>query len=62
MFDLTGMLILATVVAALAYDLYAYRKSNGKASISNWVREMSKEWPIIPFLVGVLIGHFFFYK
>lgn len=62
MFDLTGILILATIVAALAYDLYAYRRSGGQATISNWVREMSRDWPIIPFLAGVLAGHLFFYK
>lgn len=62
MFDLTGMLILATVVSALAYDLYAYRKSGGEATISNWVRTMSREWPMIPFILGVLVGHFFWYK
>lgn len=62
MFELTGNLILVTVVVALIYDLYAYRKSGGSAIISNWVRVMSRDWPIIPFLLGVLCGHFFWYQ
>lgn len=61
MIDTTGNLIAATIVIALAYDLYAYRRSGGQATISNWVRVMSRDWPIIPFLAGMLAGHFFFY-
>lgn len=61
LFDLTGKVVFLIVVFALIYDLYVYRKSDGKATISTWVRVMSKEWPMIPFLLGVLAGHFFWY-
>lgn len=50
-------LTLACVVAALAYDIYAIR--NGKTSFSRQVSEGSRKYAMIPFLFGVLAGHFF---
>jgi hypothetical protein len=57
-FALAGIIILAAVLV-VAFDLYAYAAHGVHATLSRTVWENAKEYPIIPFSVGVLIGHLF---
>lgn len=49
--------MLATIAGALAYDIYAVRVE--KPTLSRIVTESSRKYLIIPFILGVLVGHFF---
>lgn len=49
--------MLGAVVAALAYDIYAVRVD--KPTLSRMILESSKKYLMIPFILGVLTGHFF---
>jgi len=51
------LISLALVVGILGYDIHAVRSK--KATISRMVEESSKRYLIIPFLLGILSGHFF---
>lgn len=55
----TTWVIVASVVILVAYDIYAYRKKGWGNTISEVVATNSLRHPMIPFLVGVLMGHFF---
>lgn len=55
----TDIIIGLTVVGLLAYDLYAYLKGGIDFTISWQVIQASKNWPLIPFFFGLLMGHFF---
>lgn len=50
-------LTFAIVLLALFYDIYAIRAK--KITFSRQVSESSKKYAMIPFLFGVLAGHFF---
>jgi hypothetical protein len=56
----TGYFVLALVVATLAYDLAAVRAAGYEASVSRFVVNLTKDWPIVPFLAGVVAGHLWF--
>lgn len=51
------LLTLGCVIAALAYDIHAIRMK--KTTFSRQVSEGSKKYAMIPFLFGILAGHFF---
>lgn len=55
----TECLIIGTIVVLALYDLVAYMRSGEDATISKVVFHASLRYPIIPFAVGVLCGHFF---
>ncbi len=55
----TQTVMALTVVILLGYDVYAVLKGGLKNTISWQTTELSKEYPIIPFLLGMLAGHFF---
>lgn len=55
--QVTELLILIVVVGALLYDLFAYLKGGNDATISKITLDAEKDWPIIAFLMGLLMGH-----
>lgn len=53
--------VIWTVVAGtLGYDLYTLLKDGSDTTISAVIIETSKDWLIIPVIVGILVGHLFF--
>lgn len=61
-FSLTFLWLVGLFFFLVAYDIYAVIK--GKSTVSWIVFDVSRKWPIVPFLFGFLIGglagHFFF--
>jgi len=57
--NLTKIILLVSAAALGLYDIVALVKGGGEATISVVILEASHNYPIIPFLFGVLMGHFF---
>ena len=57
---ITTLVLILTLVALLAYDALALWLWGYDGTISLVVFNAAKAWPIIPFLSGVVCGHFFF--
>ncbi len=57
--QITMLIIGLVVIALIGYDFYAIAVGGTEASISHIVIVWSYKYPIIPFGMGVLIGHFF---
>ena len=61
-FSLVFSWLVGLFFSLIAYDIYAVLK--GKLTISWIVFDISRKWPIVPFLFGFLVGglagHFFF--
>jgi len=55
----TAWIIFIATVILLAYDCYAYIHGGVGATISWVVYDQAKEYPIIPFALGLLMGHLF---
>lgn len=56
----TKLALVLTLVALLAYDLFAVYAFGYDGTISLVIFTMAKAFPIIPFLAGVVVGHLFF--
>jgi len=56
----TLMVLLLTLISLLGYDLFAVYRFGYEGTISLVVFTMAKSYPIIPFLAGIIVGHFFF--
>jgi len=56
--DITTWFIIATTVIILLFDLYLYLDKT-KKTISQRIIEWSKKYPVIPFVFGFLMGHWF---
>lgn len=56
----TTLLVTLTAVVWIAWDLVAYLSGGNESTISRVVTEASRDWPIIPLLVGIVLGHLFF--
>ena len=56
---ITGSFILLVIGVVATYDLYALSQGGGSATISSVIISVSKDFLIIPFLFGVLVGHLF---
>ena len=56
---LTIYFTLAIIVAAIVYDFYAIAVGGTEASISHMIKVWGHKYPIVPFVMGVLCGHFF---
>lgn len=62
---LIGAVILGVIstAAMLVYDLVAYIRGGNEATLSKVILDTSRDWPIIPLLVGLIFGllsgHFF---
>jgi hypothetical protein len=60
MTTLTIVFIIAVTLVILAYDVYAlYRSKKTEYTISYIIAKASLKNPIIPFVFGVLMGHWF---
>jgi hypothetical protein len=49
----------ATFVIVGALDIALALKNGGQLTITAYIRTMSHQYPILPFLAGVLGGHLF---
>lgn len=56
---ITIVLIIGTIVGLGAWDIYAAANEIKGDTISAIILNSSKRNPIIPFLFGFLMGHFF---
>lgn len=56
---ITKHLVIWTTVILVCYDILAYLQFND-STISVFIWAWSQKYPPIPFLFGVLMGHFFF--
>jgi len=57
--NITVAVCIAATVALIAYDVLANAQGGVSATISRVLRAAAMEYPIIPFAVGVLVGHLF---
>jgi hypothetical protein len=57
---ITTGILLVTLAFLLLYDAIAVNLFGYPGTISIVVYEASKNWPIIPFLAGIVCGHFWF--
>ena len=57
---ITDVLIWVVAAFLIIYDVAVIFYHGANASISVRVVNMSKQYLIIPVIIGVLIGHFFF--
>jgi hypothetical protein len=58
--DITQLIILATFVVWIGWDIYAYLKKGDLPTESWTIWKWSYRIPAIAFAFGVLMGHFFF--
>jgi len=56
--NITIYVTILAVAILIGYDFVAIAKGGTEASISHLVKVWGHKYPIIPFVVGVLIGHF----
>jgi hypothetical protein len=55
----THYVLIACSVLLIIYDFYAALKWSTQETISYQMKILSQRWPVIPFGVGMLCGHFF---
>ena len=58
--NLTRIFIVIIVTVIFVVDAGFLALSGYNSTISWQLFTWSKEWPIIPFLIGVMMGHLFF--
>jgi len=56
----TKIVVIASAAAWIAWDVFAYLRGGNESTISRVVLESSRDWPIIPLLAGIVVGHLFF--
>lgn len=56
----TVIVIVLAILGLIAWDIYAVIKGGNKATISYIIATTAKRWPLIAFVFGLLMGHFFF--
>jgi len=57
--QITIYILIAAIVLLIGWDIFAYIKGGGEATISSVILDTSKEFPPLPFAFGVLCGHLF---
>ena len=55
----TGYIVLAIAVAITAIDVVLFIRGGTSLTISAVIIAWSKQYPILPFLFGILMGHLF---
>jgi len=55
----TILFIVIATVGLIGWDIFAYVKGGGEATISSVILDTSKNFPPLPFAFGVLCGHLF---
>ena len=53
---------IALVSAVILYEVVALLNGKPGDTISELIWSMTQKWPIIPFAVGVAVGHLFWYR
>lgn len=48
---------LVTVIIVAAFDFWIIAAKGKQASISAWIIRYSKQFPILPLLLGIVLGH-----
>jgi hypothetical protein len=56
---ITALVIVAFLLVLLSYDVFAQIVWGTQATISQVMLTQAKLYPMIPFLFGLLFGHFF---
>ncbi len=56
---LTIVVMICAVVVLGLYDIYAAAYGGGEGTISVVIWDYAQDYPMIPFVMGVLMGHFF---
>lgn len=56
---MTSWVIALAALLLAGYDLYAFRKEGHGHTISEVLTTWSLRHPLVPFALGVLMGHFF---
>jgi hypothetical protein len=56
---ITPYFIAALVLIIAVYDIVAAVKGGNPATISGWFWRNSKQYPMIPFLSGIVAGHLY---
>lgn len=57
--SMTEGFLIAVVVVVLAYDLFALQRWGIEATVSRVITDWSRRHPVIPFLLGLVAGHWF---
>jgi len=57
---ITQVGVIATAVLWIGWDVVAYLWGGNESTISRVITDASRDWPIIPLLVGIVLGHLFF--
>lgn len=55
-----AILLLVITMTILIFDTYAAFSAGAVDSVSTVLYHWAQRWPIIPLVVGILIGHLFF--
>lgn len=58
--QITVLAIYATTLALIAWDVYVGNNGTTGDTITEVMRSQARAHPILPFAVGVLIGHLYF--
>jgi hypothetical protein len=58
----TVCVIVATDLVVATYDVFALVRGGYKATISYVLLKAARNYPLIPFAFGVLIGHLFWFQ
>ena len=56
---ITIYVVLFIVALGVIYDFYAIAVGGTEASISHLMKMWGHKYPIVPFAMGVLMGHFY---
>ena len=51
--------LLVLTMAIACWDFYAWRALGDSYTVSSYMRRWGREYPLLPFTIGVLIGHIF---
>jgi hypothetical protein len=51
--------MLAAILAVAIFDLIAGSRANGLETVSEVIWRWSSDYPILPFAIGLVIGHLF---
>jgi hypothetical protein len=54
---LTKLIVSLTIVGLIVYDVFA--GSLGQPTESSVLRDWARDWSILPFIAGFLVGHWF---
>jgi len=57
---ITQVVVIATTVLWIGWDVVAYLWGGNESTISRVITDASRDWPIIPLLTGIVLGHLFF--